>query len=130
MHNFAAEPSSKLQSGPVSSDPSDNQATEEDGLLVEAVTLLVRRQRETEAWVAEQLCRAEEQATTAERRYAELDARLTGIEDQLSRLVRMFEPARGDRAMDERLARLREQLDGLKSEVDGRPVSLPVLAFA
>ena len=94
---------------------------EEDNLLVEAVSLLVKRQHETESRVAEQLWQAEERTAASERRYAELEARLASIEGQLARVVHEVEPARGDAATDERLARLREQLEGLKSGGDGRP---------
>jgi hypothetical protein len=106
----------------VSSDLSHNDVTEEDNLLVEAVSLLVRRQRETETWVTEQVCQSQERAAATDRRYADLETRLAGIEQQLSRLVREFEPNRGEPGGDERLARLREQVEGLKSETDGRPV--------
>src|SRR5438270_10800705 len=88
---------------------------EEGNLLIEAVSLLVQRQRETEGWVAEQIWQAEERASAAERRYAELETRLTGIEEHLARLVQDVEPARGDAVVDERLSRLREQVEGLKT---------------
>ena len=94
---------------------------EEDNLLVEAVSLLVQRQHETESRVAEQIWQAEERTTATERRYAELEARLASIEEQLARVMHEVQPARGDAAPDERLARLREQLEGLKSGADGRP---------
>ena len=60
-------------------------------LLIEAVSLLVQRQRETEGWVAEQIWQAEERAAATERRYAELEARLLGIEEHVSRLVEWAE---------------------------------------
>ena len=98
-----------------------DEATHEVGenLLIEAVSLLVQRQRETESWVAEQVWQAEERATEVEHRYAELEARLAGIEEQLDRLLSEVEPGRSA-AVDERLARLREQVEGLKSAADGR----------
>ena len=105
----------------MSADRPRNSLGEEDNLLVEAVSLLVQRQRETEKWVTEQVCQAEERSAATERRYAELEARLAGIEEQLARLVHELEPARGEAASDERLARLREQLEGLKAAGDGRP---------
>jgi hypothetical protein len=95
-----------------------SEPTEEGNLLVEAVALLVQRQRETETWVAEQVWQAEERAAATERHYAELDARLKEIEEHLARLTHQLEPARG-RADDERLARLREQVEGLKSAPNG-----------
>jgi hypothetical protein len=98
-----------------------DEATHEENLLIEAVSLLVQRQRETESWVAEQVWQAEERATEAERRYADLETRLMGIEEQLDRLLREVEPGRSA-AVDERLARLREQVEGLKSASDGRSV--------
>ncbi|HEX8967466.1 MAG TPA: hypothetical protein VF937_06285, partial [Chloroflexota bacterium] len=90
-------------------------------LLIEAVSLLVQRQRETEAWVSEQICHADERAAATERQYAELEARLKGIEDRLMRLTHESEPGRSDPATDERLARLREQVQGLKTGPDERP---------
>ena len=87
----------------------------EGNLLIEAVSLLVQRQRETEGWMAEQIWQAEERAAATERRYAELEARLVGIEEHVSRLVHDVEPAAGGALDDERLARLREQVEGLKA---------------
>jgi hypothetical protein len=95
------------------------EATHEENLLIEAVSLLVQRQRETESWVAEQVWQAEERATATERRYADLETRLTGIEDQLERLTREIEPGRSAE-VDERVARLREQVEGMKTAADGR----------
>jgi hypothetical protein len=43
----------------------------------------------------------------------------------LARLVHQFEPGLGDGPVDERLARLREQLEELKAEPNGRPLSAP-----
>ncbi|TMF06483.1 MAG: hypothetical protein E6I52_00235 [Chloroflexi bacterium] len=75
----------------------------------------MQRQRETEGWVNEQVWQAEERVAATERRYAELEARLAGIEDQLMRLAQEAgEPGRGDAGVDERLALLREQVEGLK----------------
>jgi hypothetical protein len=102
---------------------------EEGNLLIEAVSLLVQRQRETEGWVTEQIWQAEERAAAAERRYAELEGRLSGIEEHLSRLVNELEPQRGDAHVDERLSRLREQVEDLKTVgTDGRPSSAPRLS--
>jgi hypothetical protein len=116
----------------VPSDLSRNEVEvkEEGNLLIEAVSLLVQRQRETESWVAEQMWQADERAAATDRRYAELEARLEGIEEHLARLVHHIEPMRGDADTDERLARLREQVAGLKSESTVRePESArPVLA--
>ena len=94
--------------------------SQEGNLLIEAVSLLVQRQRETESWVTEQLWQAEERAASTERRYAELEARLAELEDQLDRLAHDLDPGRADSAVDERLARLRDQVEGLKSGIDGR----------
>jgi hypothetical protein len=102
---------------------------EEGNLLIEAVSLLVQRQRETEGWVTEQIWQAEERAAAAERRYAELEGRLSGIEEHLSRLVNELEPQRGDAQVDERLSRLREQVEDLKTVgTDGRPATSPRLS--
>jgi len=98
----------------VLSDLNRSEVKEEGNLLIEAVALLVQRQRETESWVAEQIWQSEERAAATDRRYAELEARLEGIEQHLARLVHEIEPTPGDTASDERLARLREQVEGLK----------------
>src|SRR5712691_7470225 len=109
---------------------------EEGNLLIEAVSLLVQRQRETEGWVAEQIWQAEERAAATERRYAELEARLVGIEEHLARLVHDVDVVPGGALDDERLARLREQVEGLKSVgADGytnraAPVTPPAPAAA
>jgi hypothetical protein len=112
----------------VPSDLSRVEVKEEGNLLIEAVALLVQRQRESEGWIAEQIWQAEERAAAAERRYAELEVRLVGIEENLARLTHEVEPAPGDAVVEERLARLREQVEGLKSGGDGRtgrPTAVP-----
>ena len=98
----------------MASNLSQSEVKEEGNLLIEAVTLLVQRQRETESWVAEQIWQAEERAAAADRSYAELESRLEGIEAHLARLLHDLEPGRGGPGDGERLARLREQLEGLK----------------
>jgi hypothetical protein len=105
----------------VSADLSRTKPGEEDNLLVEAVSLLVQRQQDTEKWVTEQVCQVDERTAATERRYAELEARLAAIEEQLARLAHELEPTRGEGATDDRLARLREQLESLKAAGDGRP---------
>jgi hypothetical protein len=114
----------ELQFRPVTGDLSQDAAQHEDNLLVEAVSLLVQRQRETEAWVAEQIDQADERSGAVERRYAELEARLEGLEAQLERLLRDLETNRADAAGagGQRLARLREQVADMKSNTDGRPL--------
>src|ERR1700694_1440082 len=104
-------PRSTIRDGPP--DLSRSEVKEEGNLLIEAVALLVQRQRETESWVAEQMWQSEERAAATDRRYAELEARLEGIEEHLSRLLSEIDPKPGDVASDERLARLREQVEGL-----------------
>ena len=104
--------------------PRNNEPGEEDNLLVEAVSLLVQRQRETEKWVAEQLSQAEERTAATERRYTEVEARLAALEEQLSRVAREVEPTRADTAPDERLTRLRAQLEALKSGGNGVPAAI------
>jgi hypothetical protein len=96
------------------------EAHNEDNLLIEAVSLLVQRQRETEAWVAEQVEQADERAASVERHYTALESRLAGIEEQLDSLIREVEPGRGDAVVGQRLARLREQVADLRSDSDGR----------
>ena len=104
----------------MSANPPRNDVSEEGTLLIEAVSLLVQRQRDSESRVAEQVLHAEQRAAATERLYAELEARVASIEEQLTRLAREIEPVRGDPAANERLARLREQLEGLKAGADGR----------
>jgi hypothetical protein len=116
---------------PVARDLSHAEAHDEDNLLIEAVSLLVQRQRETEAWVSEQIEQADERAASVERQYAALESRLASIEEQLDSLVREVDPGHGDAIVGQRLARLREQVADLRSESDGRPLhSLPTAAPA
>jgi hypothetical protein len=115
----------------VARDLSHAEVHEEDNLLIEAVSLLVQRQRETETWVAEQIEQADERAASVERQYAALESRLAGIEEQLDSLIREVEPGRGDAVVGQRLARLREQVADLRSDSDGRslrsvPSAVPV----
>ena len=113
------------------SDLNRREVREEGNLLIEAVSLLVQRQGETESWIAEQIWQAEERAAASERLYAEFEARLAGIEEHLARLVHEVEPLRDDAGVDERLERLREQVEGLKFGADGRTArSTPVIAGA
>jgi hypothetical protein len=115
----------------VLSDLNRKEVQDEGSLLIEAVSLLVQRQHETESWIADQIWQAEERATATERLYEEFEARLAGIEEHLARLVHDVEPLRGDAGVDERLERLREQVEGLKAGPDGRPARPgPVLAAA
>src|ERR1051326_5241338 len=115
-----------LQLAPMAHDLSHSEVQQEDSLLIEAVSLLVQCQRETESWVAEQIDQAEARAATVERRYTDLESRLAGVEDALDRLAHELEPGRGDAVAGQRLARLREQVEDLRSDTDGRPLrSLP-----
>jgi hypothetical protein len=116
----------------VAPDLSRTEAKEEGNLLIEAVSLLVQRQRETESWIAEQIWQAEARTNDTDRRYAELEARLANIEEHLARLVHDVEPSRQDAAVEERLTRLREQVEDLKSQPsDGRSTrSTPAMAPA
>jgi hypothetical protein len=111
-----------LQLRAVARDLPHEEGQEEDNLLIEAVSLLVQRQREAETWLAEQIDQAHERSVAAERHYADLETRLAGLEDQLDRLVHELEPGRGDAVAGQRLARLREQVEDLKSDTDGRPL--------
>jgi hypothetical protein len=96
---------------------------QEGNVLIEAVSLLVQRQRETETWVNERLWQAEQRAVETDRRYATLESRLASIEAHLSRLVTDIEPA----ADDERVARLRDQLAGLRARsVDDTVATRPI----
>ncbi|HLZ26373.1 MAG TPA: hypothetical protein VKV73_03545 [Chloroflexota bacterium] len=111
------------------SDPNRREVREEGNLLIEAVSLLVQRQRETETWIAEQIWQAEERSAASERLYAEFEARLAGIEERLAELMDDVELPREDAGVDDRLERLREQVEGLKSGPDARaPRTNPPLA--
>ena len=99
--------------------PSPGDIRNEENLLIEAISLLVQRQRETEAWLSDQIVQAGERTAATDRRYAELESRLAGIEAQLQRLVPALEPSASGEP-DERLARLREQVEGLRSGNDVR----------
>ena len=91
------------------------EVSEEENLLIEAVSLLVQRQRDTEARTA-----------AAERHFAELESRLADIEARLSEVA----PSRVSGSVDKRLALLREQLEALRAESEGRgarPVGLTSL---
>ncbi len=115
----------------VVSDLNRREVMEKGNLLIEAVSLLVQRQRETESWIAEQIWQAEERATATERVAADFEARLTAIEAHLARLVHDVEPLRDDAGVDARLERLREQVAGLKSGADARTSRpAPVVAGA
>jgi hypothetical protein len=92
----------------------------EENLLIEAISLLVQRQREAETWIADQVWQAEQRASATEQRYAELEARLASIEEQLNRLGRELWPGRSEPGAGDRLARLREQVEGLRSDPDVR----------
>lgn len=100
-------------------EPWRNEVKAEENLLLDAVSLLAQRQRDTESWVAEQVWQAEERVAATERRQTELQARLDAIEQRLASLAREFEPARIGAADNERLTRLREQLEELRSGADG-----------
>jgi hypothetical protein len=77
----------------VPSNLSRKEAAEEGKLLIEAISLLVQRQHETESWVDEQIGQAEGRAAATDRRYAELEARLVSIEEHLAQLVLDTAPA-------------------------------------
>jgi hypothetical protein len=110
----------------VLSDPSRREVREEGNLLIEAVSLLVQRQRETESWIAEQIWQAEARAAASERLTAEFESRLAGIEEQLARLLYDAEPPHaGEGPVDDRLERLRLQVEGLRSSADGRMARSP-----
>ena len=111
------------------SDLNRGEVREEGNLLIEAVSLLVQRQRETESWIAEQIWQAEERAAASERLSVEFESRLAGIEEQLGRLLYEVEPLRGDADVDQRLERLRVQVESLRASPDARMARpTPVIA--
>jgi hypothetical protein len=62
-------------------------------LLFEAVTLLLQRQREMDAWVTQQVALARQAADRAEAREAAVSERVARIEERLARLTRSPSPA-------------------------------------
>jgi hypothetical protein len=91
---------------------------QQDDLLIEAVSLLVQRQREIEAWAADRVYQSEERAAAMEQRHTDVEVRLTAIEDQLARLAREVAPGRA-KVADDRVSRLREQIEDLRTAGDG-----------
>jgi hypothetical protein len=84
----------------------------ERALLVEAVTLLVQRQIETDAELNTQIVRTAARVSALERRGAELEDRLRLLDERLIRLAAQVEP---DPALPHRLAMLEAQLELLSA---------------
>jgi hypothetical protein len=83
---------------------------EESRLLVEAVSLLLEREREIEATLTDRFHHAERHAARVERGYAEVEARVHRIEKRLAELAPSIDPRSGDLAV---LAQIRGQLTAL-----------------
>ena len=81
-------------------------------LLLEAFSLLVQRQAETEAALGQQLGETSSRVAAAERRSKELEARLTELGGRLEELARAVEP---DPGLAQRVAALQVQLDHLQA---------------
>jgi hypothetical protein len=83
----------------------------ERALLLEALTLLVQRQAETESALADQVVRTTTRVANVERRGAELDARVADIDARLRQLATQVEP---DPGLPGRVAVLQAQLQELQ----------------
>jgi hypothetical protein len=100
---------------------------EESSLLVEAVSLLVQRQREAEVWLAEQFRQTLLSDSALDRRMAELEERLGRIQARLGTLAAEVDPnlaSAGD------IARLEQGLQSLTNGAAGfpaRPQTLTVV---
>lgn len=96
-----------------------DETTEQGNLVIEALTLLVQRQREIETWVAEQVWQAEERVAATEGQYSDLERRLQDIEARLGRLAHQLELRQSDEPSNSRLIELREQIEALRSTPNG-----------
>jgi len=87
---------------------------QEAELLIEAISLLAQRQQETEMWAAERIRAAEDRATSAEHRLTSIETQLSALESAVGALVDQTEPALIAGTPEERLSRLREQVEELR----------------
>jgi hypothetical protein len=100
---------------------------EESRLLIEAVSLLVQRQREAEAWLAEQFRQTLLSDSALDRRMAELEERLGRIQARLGTLAAEVDP---NLASVADIARLEQGLESLTNGAAGfpaRPQTLTVV---
>jgi hypothetical protein len=100
----------------------------ERALLLEALTLLVQRQTETETALADQLARTNNRVATVERHCVELEARLADIDTRLQRLALEVQP---DPGLPQRVAVLQaqvERLHGHAAASEAVPRAQPVAA--
>jgi transcriptional regulator len=84
----------------------------ERALLLEAVTLLVKRQMETDEELSAQMARTAARVSALEKRATELVERLHHLDERLIRLVAQVEP---DPGVPQRLAVLEAQLQLLSA---------------
>jgi hypothetical protein len=87
-------------------------ATEEARLLVEAVSLLLEREREIEATMTDRFRRAELRAAEVSTRWQDIEQRLVRIERRLAELAPTIDPRRAGAA----------ELSQLKREVESLPL--------
>jgi hypothetical protein len=113
----------------------DTQISDQEAeLLLEAIHLLAQRQQETEIWAAERIRLAEERATAAEQRQTAFEAQLAALEGRVAALASEEQPTLIAGTPEERLARLREQVEELRLIPSGTeadepvPVPTPVVA--
>jgi hypothetical protein len=106
----------------VHDDQAEATVVRERALLLEALTLLVQRQAETETALTDQLARTNNRVTTVERRYIDLEARLGDIDERLRRLAIEVEP---DPGLRQRVVVLQAQVERLHSRGAEAPVAAP-----
>jgi hypothetical protein len=90
----------------------ESSAARERALLLEAVTLLVQRQVETDVELSAQIARNAVRVSALEKRAAELADRLHQLDERLIRLAAQAEP---DPGLPHRLAVLETQLQLLSA---------------
>jgi len=95
----------------------------ERALLLEALTLLVKRQAETETALTAQLARTNARVAAAERRGLELEARLADIDARLQRLASEVAP---DPGLPRRVAVLQSQVENLQAAAGSTQAALAV----
>jgi hypothetical protein len=97
---------------PVDAYPADASLVRERALLLEALTLLVQRQVETDAEVSAQVARTNARVAAIERRAVELENRLVQLAERLTQLAIQVQP---DPGLPHRLTVLEAQLELLSA---------------
>jgi hypothetical protein len=97
----------------------------ERALLLEALTLLVQRQAESDAALSDELARANTRVAAIERRSIELENRLVLLDERLSQLATEVEP---DPGLPRRLAVLQAHVERLGGQPTAEPPYSPPAA--